>query len=387
MNTETNNLPVKIKEQIQSSGMTNLSRAQEIAINYAPYLQQIDEQAEIVKGLKKGNPEHVTIAKRARLDIGKICSAVGERKKEDKQTILIAGRFIDGLYNTVNGAGRLTQGEAKEIEDHAEMIEKAKKDKLRAKREKEISEFDVNPGTGDIADMSDEVWKYYIDGLKNDRDIRVAEEEKAEREKIEAQKKQDLFYARRKKLIQFSQFNIQNELTIETTEKDFIAIVEKGEKLKAEFQADQKRIKAENEKLKKEREEKIIADEKAEIERQRLAKIEQDKRDKIEQERQAKAKIEREEKEQIWKELKAKSEAERKRKQAEVDRTKSEAEAKRKAELAPDKERMTKWIADMTIIDIVNDRMSKESVLMASEIIDKFNAFKKWATEKVNEIK
>ena len=287
MKTDTNNLPVKIEEQIQSSGMTNLSRAQEIAINYAPYLQQIDEQAEIVKGLKKGNSEHVAIAKRARLDLGKICSAVGERKTEDKKTILIAGRFIDGLYNTVNGAGRLTQGEAKEIEDHAEMLEKAKKDKLRISREKEIAVFDVNPGVGDIADMSADVWGYYIAGLKKDKKDREESERKAEAERVNKLMIESLRWERAEEIKPYYDFFEEKEGQNlgEICQEDFDRILIDLKKKKSVHEKEQEKIRKENARLKEEAELKIITDQKAEVERQRLAKIEQDKRDKIDRER------------------------------------------------------------------------------------------------------
>ncbi len=414
INTE---LPVVIQEQIQISGMQDLTRAQAIAVNYAPFLAEIDEHADKLKALKKGVIGDDAKAKRIRIDLGKICSAADNQKKADKQTILLAGRFIDGLFNTINGAGRLTQGEAKEIEDYAEMLVIVKKNKLRLKREKEIAEFDVNPGTGDIADMNNEVWKYYIDGLNNDRNIRIAAEKEAERARIEAQRKLNLFAARNEKLIQFSQFNIQNELSSETTEKEFIDIVEKGETMKKEFKVEQERIRKENEQLKKEAELKRISDEKAEVERQRLAKIEQDKRDKIERERLDKEESERKRQvvlnkagkarqailseigvklsfescknmdEDMWNKYCDEKNSIYQSEQNRIFTEKLKVKADRKAELAPDKERMTKWIADMEIIDIVNDRMSKDSVLMASEIIIKFNLFKKWATEKVNEIK
>lgn len=308
------------------------------------------------------------------------------------------------------------ENKLREKELYFEQIEEEKRVKIHEERTAELSKYDKVYDAGDIALMDGELWGHFLRGVKADYEAKKAEEARIEKERIEAQKKEDLFYARKEKLIQFSQFNIQNELSSETTKKEFIDIVEKGEKMKAEFKAEQKRIKAENERLKKEREEKRIADEKAEIERQRLAKIEQDKRDKIERERQAKAEAERKQreekeakeraahelelkseraaKERLQKEFEAREEIERKRKETEqldlirIQKEKeAESDAKRKAELAPDKERMTKWIADMTIIDIVNDRMSKESVLMASEIIDKYNLFKKWATERVNEIK
>ena len=88
-----------------------------------------------------------------------------------------------------------------------------------------------------------------------------------------------------------------------------------------------------------------------------------------------------------------KAEAERKQKEAEQlelirikEQKEKESEEARKAELAPDKERLTKWVNEMEITDIVNERMSKESVLIADEITEKFNKFKSWAkgeTEKI----
>ena len=85
---------------------------------------------------------------------------------------------------------------------------------------------------------------------------------------LQKEKKRNLFDERFSKLIRYSQFNIQNKLKLESSQDEYIALCEKGGKLTSEFKEEQERIKAENEKLKKQ------------------AKIEQDKRDKIERDRE-----------------------------------------------------------------------------------------------------
>lgn len=356
----------------------------------------LSQYAELIK--KDITQETCIEAKGLRLKLVKVRTGISDVHKSQKAYFYHAGKFCDAWKNKETLPGTQAEDGCKKIENHFEAIEEQKRVKIREERTAELAKYEYIYDAGDVAGLDDVLWGHFMRGIKADYEEKKAEEARIEKERIEAQKKEDLFYARKEKLIQFSQFNIQNELSSETTEKEFIDIVEKGKKMKAEFEAEQKRIKAENERLKKEREEKRIADEKAEIERQRLAKIEQDKRDKLEHDRQVKEAKERaaheaelkrveDDRAKIQKAFEARQEEARKAEQIEVGRLKSESDAKRKAELAPDKERMTKWIADMEIIDIVNDRMSKKSALVASEIIDKYNLFKKWATEKVNEIK
>lgn len=245
------NLPVQIKNVLDQSNITDMTKAEQIAINYAPLMNEVTEQGKLLKALEKGNRDDLGKANRIKLDLGKICSRATDQKKIDKDILLLQTRFIDALFNAVNGAARLNQEEAKQIEQYFEDIEKERIAKLQLSRSAETSKF--SDGSAVIPDflgaMNDDVWSNYITGVKANYDARIEAERIAEEQRIK--------------------------------------------KEKAEI-AERKRIANENIRLKKEaakKEKQRVADEK---ERQRLAKIQADKLETERKERDRIAKIEAE---------------------------------------------------------------------------------------------
>lgn len=371
---------------LQKKEASNIEKAFEPKIKEREILSA--QYGELVK--KDINLEICTQATELRRKLVKVRTGISDIHKSQKSFFLAAGKFVDAWKNKETLPVTQMEDGLRKIENHFEAIEEQKREKIRQERNAELEQYEYIYDAGDVAGLDDILWGHFMRGIKADYEEKKAEEAKVEKQRIEEQRISKLNTERRQGVIDLWQFMPEenkevNFGTWEDTMWDELVnylVLEK-----AVYDKEQKRIKAENEKLKKEAELKRIANEKAEIERQRLANIEQEKRDEADRKRFVKEQREHKEKMRLKKELGDRIEAERKQKQIEVDQLKSDADAKRKAELAPDKERMTNWIADMEIIDIVNDRMGKESVLMASEIIDKFNAFKKWATEKVNGIK
>jgi len=291
---EKTNLPVKLNEVIEQSNITDLTKAEKLAAGYAPFMNEVHEQMQLLKKLKKGNEDDLEKAKRIRIDLGKICSKATDQKKIDKDMLLLETRFIDNLFKVVEGAARLTQSEAKEIETYFEEIEKQRLEKLGEDRLKEITPFlDKNsPEPVDLGYMAEGIWNNYLIGAKASHEMRVAAEKKAEEERVAK------------------------------------------EKAEAE---DRERIKKENEKLKKEREEKEKQLELERIEREKKEAIERKEREekerKIKEQHEAQLKKEREEKEKIEAELRAKAKAEQERLEAEA-KAKADKEAKEQAELS-----------------------------------------------------
>lgn len=315
----------EIQEVIKSSNITDLTKAEAYAVNYAPLLNEVTAQGEILKTLEKGNKDHVEKAKRIRIDLGKIASRGEAQKKKDKEQILTEGRFIDALYNTVNGAARLTQNEAKEIEDYFEVQEQIRLEKLRAERWEKIKQYtDLEPAG--ISAMTDEVFDAFESGLKSQYEARIEAERKAE---------------------------------VERKQK------EEAEKQRIEAQ------RVENERLKKEAEkkEKELAAERAKAEAEKKKQAEILAKQKAESE--AKLKAERESKEKLEAELRAKADEEARIEAEKVKQQKAaEAEAKRLAKL-PIKDKMNKEIDSLTL--------NLPEFEFAPEILEKLNGFKSWA--------
>ena len=332
---ETTQLPAKIAEAIEQSGI-ELSKAESIAANYAPFMNAVSQQAAIVKALKKGDIDDLEKAKRARIDLGKICSKAEAQKKIDKESVLREGRFIDAIFNTVDGYGRMTQADAKEIETHFEKLEAERVEKLRSERLASLLPFEgVEPAR--IGEMTTEEWSFYLSGVELAYKTRLEAEAKAKAEQEAAQE------AERKRI---------EEQAIE------------NERLKKEAEAKAKELEIERAKVEKERQK---------AEQARL--IAEAEASKIKAEAEAKLAKERQERERLEAEIKAKQEAESKAKLQE------EEEAK-KAAKAPDIEKLKTWINSFSIPEI--QLKSNELNEVANEIESKFNSFKSWALTKIN---
>jgi len=306
-------LPSEINEVLEQSSLTDLTKAQEIAINYAPLMESVTVQMSLLQKLEKGKKEDVSHAKRIRLDLGKICSLAEKQKKEDKDVLLLETRFIDALFNTVNGAARLTQTEAKEIENHFEAIEEKRLSDLQDKRVKELSKFVEDAHERDLSSMDEDVWEAYFQTKKQSHIDLIAAEKKAEEDRVALELKQKIFDARKLEIAKHGD-HATKQPTIDTTLQEWAEMLDTANKNNVAYIEEQAKIRKENERLKKESEakEKALAKERELAEKVRL-EVQKKAEDQLKKEREAKEKIE--------KELKAKKEteelAEKKRAEAE----------------------------------------------------------------------
>jgi len=186
------NTQLTIKEVVELSKIEDLTKAEKIASSYAPMMNEVTEQGNLLKQLEKGNAEDVGKAKRIKLDLGKICSRAAQQKTIDKQIVLLETRFIDALFNSVNGAARLNQEEAKEIEQHFDIIERERIVKLQGERETEVRKYSDEMVTVPdfLGAMNDDIWNNYITGVKANYTAKLEAEKLAEQQRIEANKKE-----------------------------------------------------------------------------------------------------------------------------------------------------------------------------------------------------
>jgi hypothetical protein len=287
------------------------------------------------------------------LDLGKICSSVAERKKIDKHAILIEGRFVDGLFNVVNGAARITQEEAKEIEKHWEIEEEKKKVIIRTERTRQMFELDSSYGMGDISDMNEEVWSHFLNGIKSEKEAKIEAERKAESDRIEAEKKRK---AKEAKL------RAENKILRETERIAAEILKKELDKAAATMKAEQEKQEAARTKEKAEYEKKLAKERKIRLAEQfEKDRILQELKEKQEDEAREKARIEKEKKEKF-------EESERLR-------------------LSPIKEQLKVWIKETEILDPTNSEMSPEVFEKVEEIMIKFNRFKIWANQEIDLLK
>lgn len=200
--TELQIIPAQLIETVQNSGL-ELSKAERYAAGYAPLMGEVIEQAALLKGLDKTSATDVKIAKRVSLDLGKICSRLTSKKKEDKDTLLIETRLIDGLFNVAESTARLTQKEADEIVDYLAGIERERIANMKQARIDELAEYGADKYYLPLDTMTEEQYIALLDDVKlafkarqenaeREETERVAREEKARQEQAERDKAERL---------------------------------------------------------------------------------------------------------------------------------------------------------------------------------------------------
>ena len=333
----------EISEIAKSSGLPMI-RAEEIASNYVPFMAEAQRLASVVKALKVGNPADVPIAKRARIDISKTCAALARQKKADKEHVISEGRYVDGLYNTVEHFLRELQPIALSVEEFEQRREAECKRKLAEERQAQLDLFGVT--LDNLGDMAEQVWLNFLEGTKVSYEIKLQAEAKA---KAEA------------------------EAAAEAERKRIAEQAAENARLKAEAEAREAEIA-------KEREAQVKALAEANAKAEAARKEAEEKAAKIRAEIEAKAAAERAEAARVAAELQAKKDAEAK---AEAERMANiEAERKEAERLAkePVKKQLTVWIESMQINPSPVDNPT------AREIEAKFNSFKTWAKQQINNI-
>jgi len=377
----------ELQEVVKTSGLPDLTKAEKIASNYAPFFNQVSEQSAILKTLKKGVKEDVEGARRVRIDLGKIASATEAQKKIDKEIVLIETRFIDSLNNTVVNAARLTQAEAKEIEDHFENIEKQRIQQLQIDRVSMLTPFYEDAHMMNLSSMDEEVFQAYFDKKKQDFEFieeakkqaelkRIKDEKQAEIERIAKEKSIALHNERKEKILP-----IWNFVPVDKRDMDFSEFSEEAWNSLFEFSAKEKeiynneqlKIAEENKRLKKEAEEQEA---KAETERKKQAEInrkKQEEADKLIAAEKAKS-------EALEDELKAKKDEEERLKKEWQDKQEAEEKHRKQAEKAPVKDKMKLWVDSFVLpeISVQNE--------ITTEIKARHDGFVKWAKELIEKL-
>ena len=282
-------LPAKINDVVKLHKLVDMTKAEAIASNYAPFMGQVNDQIKALKKLDPENHEDAEKAKRIRIDCGKICARSTDQKKIDKELLTIETKLIDGLHNVVVGSARLTQVAAEDIEKHFETIEKKRIEELDETRRLMLGEYDTIMPIGSLGIMSNEVWDTFLLGNKTQFEAKeremIEQEEREEAERVEAERVEECQVARTNDLSDsdlWKFFNYDNLILGEMSEENYQDVRGEAEKKRNLHIIEQERIAKENERLKKEA-----------AERERLAKIEADKRAKAESDRLAKEKKER----------------------------------------------------------------------------------------------
>lgn len=253
-------------EIITKSGL-DYSKAEKYAIGYQPLMAEVLEQSALLKPLDKTNPEDAAKAKRISLDLGKICSRLTAKKVEDKATLLIETRLIDGLFNVAESTARLTQKDADDIVNYASIIEAERIAVITAERLELLLPYGTDTTYLPLGKLTD---GQFANILAN--------------EKI-------LFEAKKAELQRLEDMRIENERVAEQNRQEQLRLhAEHIEAERLEAEETKNKLASKEAELQKER----AANEAKQKEHNRLAEIERKKQADILAKQQEVARIERE---------------------------------------------------------------------------------------------
>lgn len=344
-------LPSELMELKNSNELKTNINADDILYRFAPFFKQISE---IKKDIAKVNFENPTeldmsIADTIRKKLVKVRTASESEKTEMNKDYILVQKIVTGANNIVSATCKLDESKLNEIAKFREIQEAKRLALLLEERAKILAPFGFSEDdVKGLEKMTDEVWNSFLLGVKKNHEDRLAAEKLAEEQRLEV-------------------------LRIEAEEKEKQRL--EMERLKAENEAKEKELAIERAKAEAE------AKKQAEI----LAKQKAESDAKLKAEQEAKAKVEAE--------LKAKAEAEAKRladeakaKKEQGEKEAAELRAKELAEIkaakAPKKEKLNVWVNTLNLVS--PDGLENDETVL--EISEKFEAFKKWAKTKIENI-
>lgn len=308
------------------------------------------------------NPETAKIARELRIKIrDNRTKGIDVWHKTTKDFFLKGGQFIDAIKRVEIAVNQRMEENLESIEKYFENKEKERKAKLNEERlsilepYSEFVPFGINFG-----EISEEEFTKILNGSKLQFEAKLEEERKVEEERLRIEKITKLHYERKEQLLPLWQFLDDTTINFgKLSEELFASIKSVANSKKVDYEAEQERIRVENEKL---------AAEKAELEAKSKKEREQ---------QEAKLKKEREEKAALEAELQAKKEAEVKAlKEADEKAEKERIEAEKLAK-APIKKQMSVWVNsfELPTTEIQNEKVDL--------IKQKFEAFKNWSLKQI----
>ena len=264
---------------------------------------------------------------------------VEHTRKNLKEQSLREGKAIDGISNVLKALIEPLEEKAEQIENFAFYKLEAEKQALKEERENQLSPYTLNTSIYDLSGMTQEQFEDLLEGLKFAKKTREEAEKKAAKERAEAEKKA----------------------------KEQEALIRKeNERLKA---------------IELEKEKQLLLERKKHEATIKKAREEAEKLNAL---NQAKIKAEQEKAKKLQEELRAKELEEERRIKAEKQAEKERLAAEKKEAAKPFKERLKKQINEMTLDLPISG--TSEIMVVAGDIMVKFNGFKKWALSQIENV-
>jgi hypothetical protein len=326
----------KALEVIKESGVEQQT-AKMLQESFSPFFDEagkVIEESKLIVVTDISQKDDMAKAREMRLILKNARVSADKKRKELKEDSLRYGKAVQGIYNVLDYLIVPAEKYLEDQEKFEERIEEQKRQKLIDERHMMIEPYlEFIPGGINMGSITEEDFNKLLAGAKFQMDAKKEAEEKAEQERIEAEK----------------------EAAIE-----------------------QARIKEENERLKKEAEAREKAQAKEREENEKALKAEREAREKAEAEKKAIEEKQRKEKEaEDLKALEEKRIADKK--------IAEEKELERKAANATDKEKIILFVTSLSLISYpeVNTEDAKRILQEAKMSISKIAGI---LTTKANEL-
>lgn len=325
-------------------------------------------------------------ARRLRLTIKGLRTDAENIRKREKQEYLLAGKAIDGVANIIKWAVSRKEETLTEIEEYYERQEQARREKLQAERAELLTPYLMDtPCPQNLWDMDEAVFNSMLEGQRLSYQRKKEEEaRKAEAALLDA--------IRTRRAIEMARYSDYLDLeSVEDwaafSEEEYKSILEQGEELRQQAQAEQLRqqqeLRRQQEEIRRQQQEAQRAKEEAEREaraaQEAIRQKEEAERLAAQHKAAAEARERKAREDAARAEQQAKAAQEQLRKQQEEAQRKAAAEAQeRERQLQmSDRERITAWVESFELPDLVGSE-----TIITAEIREKFEGFKRWALVK-----
>tara|TARA_R110002012_G_scaffold314998_1_gene528234 strand:+ start:3970 stop:5043 length:1074 start_codon:yes stop_codon:yes gene_type:complete len=246
---------VEIEKQIETetSGLTSVpellavepSRAKQIEAVFAPMAKMLlgfeAQYNQIIESAGAGITSDVTKrAKALRLSIMKIRTETEKLRKTENKDLNLMKSANDAVSKLLQWAVSKKENKLKDIENHFEIEIKKKQDAIQSKRAEILNQYITSEAPGDLFKMADDVWNAYFATKKKDFEDRKRAEAtaRAEREAKEQAVKEE------QRRLKAENEQLKKE-QIEREEKARAEQRARDEKAKAEYEAMEAKLAAE----------------------------------------------------------------------------------------------------------------------------------------------
>jgi len=341
----------------------------------ATLLAQVDE----VLAMDKDDPKTAKKAAQLRIAIKhNRTQGVEKWRKTSGEVFLRAKQFVDAIGKKESFVNEQAEGQLEAIERYAENLEKQRLETLHQERLAMVAVYVDDVSTlPNLSGMDQDVFEAYLQTKKASFEAKIAAEKKAEEERLERERIQNLHNDRFQLLLPYWQFVENKEANFGVmSQEDFEYLILVAKNSKIALEKDQELIRLENLRLKEEAD-KREAELKKQREVQEAALAEERKK------AQELAEIERKKNEALELQLKQEREATAKleaQKQAEI-----EAERLRLENLAKsgDKAILLDWVTKSFPTPTSPDGLTESGNAKVLELVQKYDGFKTWALKQI----